>query len=468
MVSTLRERYYRLFAIHEIEGSAILQLLFYVISLSFFVTFYGWVERGLISITTFEIGTHICPPYFPSCGNLYFLEALPYGYSQSAFYVFLFLVLGYGVYSAYRRDWVSAHAALLLCLVWKIIWAFVLTYGVTGNFDYYDMAFAFLLLFAREKEYFAKVTFVFFYVLASSIKIGDGWIFANYFNGLFTSSPIFGPAYLPAFTNLLIVMQMVGCWLLLSKNKIVQRSALVYFLLFHIYSGIIVNYRYITVSVPTLFVLFSNPSEFHVKRINRTTLFGYLFLLFLLCSQLIAILTPGDHKKTLEGNYYGLYMFEANHQCISETAIYRKDAEPVVTKRENHVANNRCDPYRYWFPLTTLCARDASVERIAWTFDHSINGGAYERIVDVEDACTLTYRAIGHNEWIQIDQPKILDIPVYKTGFANPLDSRIQVSAVPIKNEPLLEDITTAYWALWITSLSFAFGALAYAHVKRQ
>lgn len=468
MIPSIRSRYYHFFGIHEIESSPILQLLFYVLSLSFFVTFYNWVERDLISISTFNAGTHVCPPYFLTCGDWYFLQSLPYGYSQSAFYVTLFLALGYGVYSAYRRDWAVAHAVILVCLTWKFIWAFFLTYGTTGNFDYYDMGLAVVWLFFREKEYFAKITFVSYYVLASSIKIDGGWIFGNYFNSLFTGAPIFAQPYLPIFTNLLIVMQMVGSWFLLSNKKFVQRSAFIYFLLFHTYSGIIVNYRYITISIPALFVLFSNPERFAVKRISKATVAGYAFLLLLLCGQLIGIVTPGDQKKTLEGNYYGLYMFEANHQCISRSTIFRDGAEPATTTLENHVANKRCDTYRYWHPLKTRCERDPTIERIAWTFDHSINGGPYERIVDTPNACTLTYTPLGHNEWIRIEKPAVVDRPVHKTGFVYPLDARIKIPVEIVENDVLLGQMKNLYWSLWVASIAFACATLAFVHMQKK
>ncbi len=463
--------YRRTFGIKEIEESTLLHLLFYVISLSFFVTFYGWVEKSYVSVMTYVQGTHVCPPYFPSCGDFYFLEALPNGYSQSAFYIFLFLTLGYGVYAAYKKDWVSAHQALLIAFTWKIIWGFLLTYGVTGNFDYYDLVLAFVWLFLREKEYFAKLSFVFLYVLASTIKIDGGWIFGNYFNSLFTGAPIFGEGpWLLILTNALIVMQMLGSWLLLSRNALLQQGALIYFMFFHIYSGILVNYRYITVSIPALFVLFFQPKPFVVQGVRKATIAGYAFLLFMLAGQLVGILIPGNQKETLEGNFYGLYMFEANHQCISSAAVYREGKmEPTLMNRESHVANNRCDPYRYWFPLQTLCARDSTVERIVWTFDHSINGSPYRRIVDVPDACALTYETLSHNAWIRLgDEAPEQDIPVYKNGYAITLDDRIKIAPKIITNEPLLERLSAFYWVLWVISILGFIGTIAYVSLRRR
>src|SRR5262245_43072974 len=88
MMSDFPRTYRRFFALREMENSLLLELLFYAISFSFFVAFYGWLDGSFVSVTPFVGGTHVCPPYFPSCGELYFLEALPYGYSHSAFYVF--------------------------------------------------------------------------------------------------------------------------------------------------------------------------------------------------------------------------------------------------------------------------------------------------------------------------------------------------------------------------------------------
>src|SRR6185437_8868018 len=63
-------------------------------------------------------------------------------------------------------------------------------------------------------------------------------------------------------------------------------------------------------------------------------------------------------------------------------------------------AQDRCDPYTYWYTLNQMCQRDPSIESVRWTFDHSVNGGPFYRIVDVPNACALTYKPFGHNAWI--------------------------------------------------------------------
>lgn len=453
------------FFIEEIENSKIVQVLFYVISLSFFVTFLGWNSNNTISISAVIKGINICPPYFQNCGNYYFLESAPYGYSQGFFYIILFLILSYGILSAAKNDWETAHKTLFVSFFWKIIFIFFLTYGAGGNFDYYDICLAFVFLFLPKKEYFAKLLFVILYFAASTIKIHEGWIFGNYLNSLFLGAPFFSEKYLPIFTNIVILMQIIGGWFLLSKNTTLQKLAFIYFFLFHVYSGIIVNYRYITISLTTLVILFgynfkmlkiSNPRFPEILAISKKTILGYIFLLLLLISQFIAILIPGDQKKTLEGNFYGLYMFEANHQCISNTVLYYKNKERKEIVQGNSIANNRCDPYSYFYKIKTLCKKDSSLTRIKWTFDHSINGHKFQRIVNEEDACNLEYKNLKHNNWIKLDsQAMELDTKVYKNGYLKELypDS----STIPTRplESNLLRVLEEFYWSIWLITLSF-------------
>jgi hypothetical protein len=457
--------YRKFFFVDEIENSKILQTLFYVINLSFFVTFYSWDNSKIISISSVIKGFNICPPYFQSCGNYYFLESLPYGYTQGFFYIILFLILSYGVLSAIKRDWETAHKALLVTFIWKIIFIFVLTYGAGGNFDYYDLCLAFVVLFLKQKEHFAKVLFVTFYFAASTIKIDEGWIFGNYLNTTILGAPFISEKLLPFFSNIVIIMQMIGGWFLLSKNEKLQKPAFIYFFLFHVYSGIIVNYRYITISLTSLVILFGynfkalridTPKFLSILPITRKTIFGYMLLLTLLLMQSIAVLIPGDQKMTLEGNYYGLYMFEANHQCEAKTIIQYKNGKVQTIEKNSRVANSRCDPYRYWYPLKQLCRNDSTISKISWTFDHSINGNKYQRIVNEDNICKLEYKTLGHNSWIKIDgEAQTLEKEVYKDGYGTSIyKETYTIPATPIKND-LITLFKKIYWFIWLATLIY-------------
>jgi hypothetical protein len=462
--TTIRNRTYtRLFSLDEVKDSPCLQWLYYILLISFFISFYGWISSPAVSTRTFANGEHVCPPYFPTCGEWYFLLDAPWGYSQAGFYVLLFLVLLAGAYAAWRQDWANAHRALLVCYVWKLVWGFALTYGVMGNFDYYDLILATAWLLLPHKLYFTRLLFVWMYFMASTAKIHEGWILGNYFTALLAGAPLFSNDMIPYFTNVVIVMQMAGSWFLLSKQPVLRNLALAFFLLFHIYSGVIVQYRYITISIPALLILFAplpalQREAFAVLALNRQTLAGYLLIGVLLGVQLFSTIIPGDQKKTLEGAFYGMYMFDANHQCISRTVETLGDGHQRGGTKTSFMANRRCDPYREWFELRTRCQRDTSITSVAWTYDHAINGHPFERIVDTPDACKLVYDPFHHNVWIRLDGEAVeQQWPVYRNGYGTNLDpDQFKIPASP-REATWLELAIKAYWSLWCFVL-FALG----------
>jgi hypothetical protein len=134
------------------------------------------------------------------------------------------------------------------------------------------------------------------------------------------------------------------------------------------------------------------------------TAFGWILMGLLAIGQSISHLIPGDEKSTLEGNFYGLYMFEANHQCREEAVIYRTDEDPETRVKESFQARNRCDAYRVWFKYQQLCKLDQSVERVAVKFDHSINGNPFYRTVDLPNICAVDYKPFSRNTWIKTDK----------------------------------------------------------------
>lgn len=317
-----------------------------------------------------------------------------------------FALMALAAYLMYKKEWTLVHAILLVLWVGKAIILFALTQQLAANYDYYDTLLLFILLVFPHKLFFARLAFVLLYFLASTIKIHEGWVLGSYFTSLATGLPLFGNALSPIVTNFVILMQIIGSWMLLSRNKYLHLFAMLYFLSFHLYSGILVGFRYPAVALVMLLVLFGIQwRETHRSvPLDRKSLIGWCFVALMLVVQFIPISIPGDHKLTLEGNYYGLFMFEANHQCVSRTVTHYADGTTYEKIKQSMDAKWRCDPYEYWFAIKNHCERDARTERIEWTFDHSINGNPFYRIVDVQDACILSYAPLSHNEWIQLPE----------------------------------------------------------------
>jgi hypothetical protein len=406
--------YSRLFSLHELQDETILKWFFGATLFSFFVTFNGWIRSGAITIEAYAQNTYSCWPYFQNCGELYFLSRLPYGYSQSMLYMILFGALVLSAYYAWQNKWVAAHVILLGLCIWKALVLFVFSMTLSGNYDYYHIVFTCILLFLPHKLFFLRLSFVWLYFLAGTIKIHEGWVLGTYFSSLKTGLPIFPQAIIPLVTNFVIFMQIVGSWFLLSKNNGLREFALFYFITFHLYSGIVVEYHYPAMVLPELLILFGLFGG-HTGSIplTRKSVASWTFIAALLAFQAISIFIPGDTKRTLEGNQFGLYMFEANHQCISHEQIFYTDGTIATSTEESAIARNRCDPYRFWFTLKEQCKRDEKITRIAWQFDHSINGGPFFRMVDEKNACDLEYKTFSRNIWIKLpEKSAIIGYPV--------------------------------------------------------
>ncbi len=409
--------YTKFFSIQEVEENKILQWAFGALILGYFVAFYSWMNDTATTIDAVARGTYVCWPYFQECAHLYFLRTLPDGYSQTFLYMVLFGVLIVAIYRMSERQWTLAHLTLMPIFIWHAFVIFFLSELMSGNYDYYLFIYALIILFLPHKEFFLKLALVMFYVLSTVAKLHETWVLGTYFSSLKTGLPLFPDWSIPAWTNLVIFMEMIGSWFLLSKNKVLQRGSFLFFAAFHLYSGILVQYRYPATVLPMLVILFGPWYRHTPAPFDRKSIGGWVLISLLFVVQFTPLSIEGDEKMTLEGNKYGLFMFEANHQCISSVRYVFEDGTLREEVVESEVARYRCDPYRYWFRLQNICKRNPAVSRIEWTFDHSINGHPFYRIVDERNACELTYRPFTHNAWIRTmeDSPPAIGRPVENT-----------------------------------------------------
>ncbi|MEZ4195485.1 MAG: hypothetical protein R3B53_03815 [Candidatus Paceibacterota bacterium] len=143
-----------------------------------------------------------------------------------------------------EKAWALVQTSLIPIFIWHTANTLLLSDFRSGNYEYYVIAFGLILLFLPYKEFFLKLTIVFFYVLSTFAKIHPSWIEGGYFTALKTGLPFFPYWSIPLVTNAVILMEMVASWFLLSRNRVLQISAFSLFVLFHLYSGILVEYRY--------------------------------------------------------------------------------------------------------------------------------------------------------------------------------------------------------------------------------
>lgn len=425
--------YRKIFSIEEIETQPILQWMFGAMLFYFFVSFSIWIGKPNITVEAAQAGA-VCWPFFPNCGDFYFLQYLPYGYTQSTLYMLFYGMMMLIVHSMWQKRWVLAHALMTVLLAYKLIVMFVLSYNISGPYDYYHVFMLIPLLFVPHKEYFLKFLFVFFYFMSVTVKFTPAWIAGTYFTSMQSGTPLIPGGFEAVATNIVIFVQIIECWFLLSKNKFLQRASFVFAMFFHLYSGILVGYNYPSVTLPAIAILFGPMYRYTPIPFSRKALAGWSVVALVAIFQLLGFIIPTDRYLTLEGNRLGMFMFEANHQCIA--TIQRRYDTPLpntgdfeslpgtycgdfycFTKRatqstptssvrtlqyESGTAWNRCDPQEWWSRLRSQCDRSDSASGIRFVFDHSVNGGPFYRIADVADICSVDYRFLQHNDWIKI------------------------------------------------------------------
>jgi hypothetical protein len=442
---SLRSRYRALFSIEEIEQQPIVQWSFGAMLFYFFVTFFTWINRSNITVETAQSGP-VCWPYFPNCGDFFFLHVLPYGYSQSTLYMLFYGVMMLIVYYMWKKEWVYAHLWMVPLFLWKILVIFVLSYNSGGPYDYYHLLLTAALLFAPHKEYFLKVIFVFCYFMSVTVKFTPAWIVGTYFTSMETGAPWMPEWFVVIATNIVIFVQIVECWFLLSRNWILQRLSFAFAMFFHLYSGILVGYDYPSVTLPIIAILFGPLYRHTPTPFTRKAIVGWSILALMALFQLLGFVIPTNRYLTLEGNRLGMFMFEANHQCVvtisrhfstgqldsendfespagtacsgfyclvKRKTIKNGDGTIQQTRLESGTAWNRCDPYEWWSRLHKRCSGNRSPDRIEVQFDHSINGEPFYRIIDVPNICDVEYKPLVHNSWIKFPpEAKVVGYPV--------------------------------------------------------
>lgn len=400
--SVWAQRVRRWFSLDEWTQDGIVSALLACLLLTFAFSLNRWSLNPDITQEAVTRGVAVCPPYFQECTRFYVLQGWPQ-YSYMVWYMGLFALWIWAVACWCNRWVVWLFGALFALYAWEVVYLFGLTFTRHGNYDYYHMLLGLVVLFLPNKRAFSQILFVLLYFFSASVKFHQGWIAGTYFSSLKEGMPLFPSAWIPVMTHGVIWLELLGCWALLSSKKPLRYGALVFYALFHLYSGVLVGWQYPIATLPVLWVLFASTQALPL-RFNSTqkNLVGWVVLMVLFVLQLTAESIPGDRKLTLEGNELGMYMFDANHQCLShETTVANGSANT------RHSASTRawyrCDPYVTWYRLKYYQC-PLSQQKVSWQFDHSINGGPFFRIVDVPNVCETEYRWLHHQAWIKTPQ----------------------------------------------------------------
>lgn len=441
------------FHTEEIRNSRLLKWIYGALILGYFMALQSAVFQPLGLASKRVNANYVCPELFPNCSHFFMFETMPFGYSYQAFIAFISCFLVGSIMLAAFERWGLALAALTPLFIVKTWMAFFQSAEVSIPFETYLIVPSFLFLFSRKKLANLRLIFVVLYVLAGVVKFHEGWIAGTYFSTLKIGLPFFNRDLIPIFTNLVIFMELLGAWLLLSQNWKWKIAPFAFFLCFHFYSILFVGFRYPALTLPYLLILFSTGSETH----KSPSLAGLIAALLITVLNLIPFTIPGDHKLTYEGMALAMNMFDANRQSISsETHIMAdRSKKEIISASSNSFERN--PPYRIFQRIQHQC-KNKEISAVKWTLDTSINGSPFYRIVDTENACELTYQPYRHNEWIRLD-PEIIGYADYNHYYGIP-QSSASPKGTRVLHEPVIAHPKLAIWFIQHSSIFIWIHAL--------
>lgn len=425
-----KEKYRKIFAIEEIESSRTLQMVFFFLFIGFYYGIHDLFFRDLgIRIPPGSFPTQACPEYFQGCHRLYFLPPKYESWAYSVFFTGVFTLLAGSLILGVRKMWTEAHMLLVIPFFVKMFFNLFLSANVSIPFEIDHLFPCFIFLFSHKKKINLQFLFVILYFLSGIVKLHQSWIAGTYFSSLAMGLPLFPDAMIPVVTNIVVLMEIVGVWLLFSQKKFIRKSIFVLLIIFHVYSCLFVGFRYPMQFLPFILILFSD-DEIPLPRPSKL---AWLAVTILFLMNLFPFLIGPDHKRTFEGRALALNMFDSNRQSKTTEIINYRDGKTETKITGTSSSVERLTPYTVWFRIQQLCKRP-EVEKVSWNMLSSMNGGPFTTLVDEDNACLLSYHFWKKNEWIRYDS----DIKGYpgKNHYYGPQG----LGAVPVIHErPVFE-----------------------------
>lgn len=397
MIAKLVRFYEAIFSVDEIASDRRNQALFYGLIPGFLISFYYWFSDLSITTEAVEMGEHICLPYFQNCSSLYF-HSIHGLLSPQNWYIFLTALLGVSLWAGFKKKWTLAHFIIALITLWKLIYLFLFTNNAGTDYEFFHLPVLLVFLFSNHKFYFSRLIFVMVYSTAAAMKFDTSWIAATYFSSLKDGLPLFGHQGTLLITNAVIVFEIIGSWTLLSSYRKVRNTTLALWIVFHLYSVLIVGYRYPLHCLALIVPLFALPAVNDHPKISFKNLVSYLLILLVYLSAYITLFIPGDTKYHLKNMKFGVRMFDANHQCYSEMFAHTNSGETIDLSSYNVFPMRRCQPYTIWYKAQNYCRR-SNVKYVTWSFYSSVNGGPFYQLVKSDNICGTDYKIFSSNEW---------------------------------------------------------------------
>lgn len=320
-----------LFSSNEVDRDTRLRIICGCLLFYYHMTFHDWWQKAA-SLSTLGEQWFIAAPA-PVAENLHRLVFMDL--FQTKTYLYGLGLLGLvGLFSLF----VSRSSRLALCiLAWLFLnklFFYLCDFRLFANYHHFHLLYTLAFLTAHDKLRLFRLTLAVSYVMSGIVKLSPSWLHGEYFNVLPNKLPLLPKEdwIVTAACVGVTILELLGplCWF--SRIRWLRRLTFGAFILFHLYSGVIVGYWYTTLMLPLVlaaFMGFDEPLQRGYRFAWRhlaplglcaVALFGSIFHYFI----------PGDVRLTAEGRYFGLFMFDANHSVRFETTIEKGDKRWII------------------------------------------------------------------------------------------------------------------------------------------
>lgn len=452
-----RARLERILGAAEVDRDPRLKIICGCLLLFFFMTFSDWHGAAVpLSTAGNEVFNYAPSPLLENFRGLVFMDLFQ---TRTWFYAQGMCAL-FGLFSLFLLRSSVPALCLLAWLFLNKLFFYLADFRLFTNFHHFHLFYTLVFLVAPDKLRWFRLALVLSYLLSGLVKLTPSWMFGEYFNSLPDKLPLLPKVdwVVTAASVGVIVLELLGplCWF--TRAQWLRRLSFGAFLVFHLYSGVIVGFWYTSLMLPLVvaaFLGFNEPLHAGWRFARRQAAVIGVFLVAL-AGGVWNYFIPGDSRLTGEGTYTGLFMFDANHAVKFQVNIRKgenlwvfqvhrnwrfpgepiRDAEIVCARFKNGepVGNFRVtapvrdggevifnpryftdarmrisgDPYLYYFYAREL-QRRYQPDQLSLRLDRSLDGrDDYTTVLRITDFAALApeYRLLRRNDWILLPVPR--------------------------------------------------------------
>lgn len=445
------------FCSEEVDRDPRLKIICGCLLLYYHMTFHFWrLNSPPLSTRGNEIFDYAPASLFQNLRGLVFMD----GFQTETYLYVLGMLALLGLFSLFYLRSSLFALCLLAWLFLNKLYFYLGDVRLFTNYHHFHLLYTLTILLSQDKMRFFRGALGVSYLMSAVVKLSPSWLFGEYFNSIAGKLPLL-PKESWVVTSAsvgVVVLELLGplCWF--TRIAWLRRLSFGAFILFHVYSGVIVGFWYTTLMLPVVvaaFLGFNEPLQAGYRFLRRHLAVFALFALAL-SGSVYHLVIPGDVRLTGEGRYFGLFMFDAHHSVRFQAEIRKGNKYWVVVVhrrwnvpddvkvvgssvrcefREEGSRTNRFDvtgpirdgdqvifnpqyfasarmrvygdPYLYYFYARELVRR-YQPDRLSIRLDQQLDGRReFVTLLEIPDFARLnpSYKTFGRNEWIRLPGP---------------------------------------------------------------